>query len=745
MKVNRRKFLQQFGSVLAALGVSEAGWFALADRSQQVLAQPTRRKLALLIGINQYPEAVCDFVPPKGNALNGCLTDVELQRELLLHRFGFQPADILTLTDQQATRSAIAAAFQAHIIEQAQAGDVVLFHFSGLGSRVALGPNLTEQQSLVPIDGLLPSAEDEAVNDLMLDTLLLLLRSLPTEQVVTVLDTGFTHLGRINQGSLRVRSRPSAPGGQLSEAEQTLQSQLLERLPSRAKLGQMPLPGVLLMGSGLDQVSTEAQWSGFHAGLFTYALTQQLWCSTPTTVLDVCVGQTIGKVRQVAGSEQQPNGSSRRPLNLTAMLDAPFAAGADGFVRSIEEDGKVQLWLGGLPAIVLENTGASLFAVESPDDGQPVTLLQVRSREGLLAKAKRQGSDPNAAPIAVGQSVQEVMRFLPRHLSLTVGLDASLERVERVDATSAFAGIPQVSSVIAGEQSADLLFGKTQPETATLTAALPFPLSNSPDSAAPTLSLDPPANKRGYGLFSLDRSAIYSSINQDDEAVKTAIHRMTPQLQVLFANKLLRLLENRGSSRLGVRTTLVTTAPQEKIIAQQETARAPWTAPQPKPRLPATSSLQIPVGSRIQYQILNYSDRPLYFMGLGLDADGMPIFYSPRLANDPPFTAQTWGLIAPGISRVLLQSDAETLIQLPGGVAETHLIFSRSPLTQVAELLNNKLRMSSTQRINNLTHFLDLVQAVLQDLHQIDSPVDAYALDVNQWATFSFIYEVVAA
>jgi hypothetical protein len=71
----------------------------------------------------------------------------------------------------------------------------------------------------------------------------------------------------------------------------------------------------------------------------------------------------------------------------------------------------------------------------------------------------------NYQPIQVGQLVQEAIRVLPRNLGLTVALDVHLERIERVDATSAFANIPSVSSVVvAGEQPADYLFGKVQEE-----------------------------------------------------------------------------------------------------------------------------------------------------------------------------------------------------------------------------------------------------------------------------------------
>ncbi|MEO0685288.1 MAG: caspase family protein, partial [Cyanobacteria bacterium J06649_11] len=125
--MKRRIFLQRIGSILAVFGLTESSWWAKASSLQQALADTNPRKLALLVGINQYSQ-----IP----ALKGCLTDVELQRELLIHRFGFQPLDILSLTNKQATREGIENAFLEHLVKQAKPGDVVVFHFSGYGSRV---------------------------------------------------------------------------------------------------------------------------------------------------------------------------------------------------------------------------------------------------------------------------------------------------------------------------------------------------------------------------------------------------------------------------------------------------------------------------------------------------------------------------------------------------------------------------------------------------------------------------------
>jgi hypothetical protein len=776
MGLRRRAFLQRSGVVLAALGLSEAGLFVLADRYQQALAQPTRRKLALLVGINQYSEQACDCVPVRGAALNGCLTDVELQQELLVHRFGFHPSDILTLTDQQATREAIEEAFLFHLREQAKPGDIIVFHFSGLGSRVQWTDSEGSEfgNTLVPVDGILSTDENAAIHDIPQETLGLLLRSLPTENVTAVLDTSYADLGRTLQGNLRIRSRPNAPSGQLLEAERAFQEQLMaeqkitkEQIRAQWRSGQ--LPGMLLTATRQHQVATEGQWNGFSAGLFTYALTQQLWWTTPATTIRTNLSLATGTVRQFAGIEQLPalNGQKLQNQRISAYYLPPETPDADGVIRSIDEDGRAQLWLAGLPSPVLENYGSSVLAIvpspldhqaaslevpppadsTAPDlttsdrttpDAQPSqptrSLLQVRSRDGLTVKARPCCGDSAGNALQPGQLVQEVVRILPRNIGLTVALDASLERIERVDATSAFSAVSRVSSVIAGEP-ADFLFGKTLP--------------NSPVAPTLTASLSPtPVSvTRGYGLFSLGRDAIPNTLVQEEEAVKTAINRITPQLRTLLALKLLRLTANRGSSHLPVQASLEMTAPQERIVIQQETVRKqPTKNREAKPRVytadlfSGDGAVTIPAGSRIRYRLQNNSDQPLYFILLGLDTRGNPIAFFPALENN---------LIPPGETTIVPQAISDWVIQDPPGLAETHLVFSRSPLTQSYAVLKSASKES--RQIGVVQNPLDIAQAILQDIHtasadilpKIDVPTDTYALDVNAWATLGFLYQVI--
>lgn len=789
MGLKRRAFLQQAGFTLFALGISEAGLSLMADRYQQALAQPTNRKLALLVGINQYPEQVSDR---STYALNGCITDVQLQRELLIHRFGFQPSDILTLTDQQATREAIEAAFLAHLTEQARPGDVVLFHFSGLGSQVKLGEGELIQNSLVPVDGVLPTEESPYINDLPEETLGLLLRSLPTEQVTAVLDTSYADPNRAIQGNLRVRSRPTTPSGWLTPAELEFQAQLRERVKisqeqsqSQWQTGQ--LPGIVLMAAGANQVAAEGQWSGFSAGLFTYALTQHLWSAMPASTLQITLSLAAGSVEQVVGKEQQPQilgQKSQSPSLSPYYLKLNAATTADGVITAIEEDGKTaRLWLAGLPAAVLENygqnslvslvpenaqTGEKIQLLESvmPDD-EPDSLsagrrlLQIRSREGISVRA-RISSATNAVPLQVGQLVQESVRVLPRNIGLTVALDSSLERIERVDATSAFATIPKVTAIAAGEQSADYVFGKTQLGT-TLAASLTTAPSGS-GGLEPTQPMngDLPAPKSSYGLFHLGRSALLNTLSKEEEAVKTAVNRITPQLHTLLAAKLLRLTSNTESSRLGVRATLEMTAPQERIVMQQETLRAPWTAPTSRlaglfvgdGKLPT-----LPINSRLQYRLCNYSDRPVYFILLGLDSSGNAIALFPTPApesNSLDFKATpSDSLLSPGEILLIPQSTpSDWTLQGPPGVVENYVIFSRAPLTHTYSALEISMRSKGdARRVSTLANPLEVAQAVLQDLNQAslstnskaEVTTDTYTLDLNNWATLSFVYQVAQA
>ncbi|MFW9257969.1 caspase family protein, partial [Nostoc sp. CALU 546] len=285
--MKRRTFLERIGSILAVLGITEAEWLSLGNRYYQALAQPSPRKLALLIGINQYPK-----IP----ALSGCLTDVELQRELLIHRFGFQGSDILTLTEEEASREFIEAAFLHHLGKQAKPGDMVVFHFSGYGSRVKLETSPeTMQNALVAANGIINTQNEKIVNYILEETLLLLLRSLPTDRVTAVLDTSYDAPSTIL--GLKSRALQESVAKLAAEELDFLQQLKTQNLPST--------PIVLAATSEPKQPAREGLFSGFSAGLFTYALTQYLWEFTPASTIQVALSHVENSLFKL-GSRQQP-------------------------------------------------------------------------------------------------------------------------------------------------------------------------------------------------------------------------------------------------------------------------------------------------------------------------------------------------------------------------------------------------------------------------------------------------------
>ncbi|MEH2423762.1 MAG: caspase family protein [Nostoc sp.] len=749
--MKRRTFLQKIGSILAVLGVTETEWLSLGNRYYQALAQPSPRKLALLIGINQYPK-----IP----ALSGCLTDVELQRELLIHRFGFQGSDILTLTEEQASREFIEAAFWDHLGKQAKPGDLVIFHFSGYGSRVKLetSPD-TIQNALVPANVSCEPQNDKIVKYILEETLLLLLRSLPTDRVTAVLDTSYyapsTVLG------LKSRALQESVGAKLAAEELDFLKQLkTQNLPST--------PVVLAATSNPKQSAREGLFSGFSAGLFTYALTQYLWEFTPATTIQVAFSHLENSLYKLGSKQQAALLSSEKNQHVTSLLSADVESlspkkrealnssstlqekgagvlgfpddlknqllpdgiiGAQGAVSAVEEDGKtVHLWLAGLPSQVLLYYGVnSRLTLATGEE------LILRSRTGLTAKAQISKID-NTTPLQVGQLVQEAVRVLPRNINLTIALDTGLERIERVDATSAFAAFSRVSTVVAGEKPADYLFAKLREISSR------------------------------YGLFSLGGELIPNTTGEVGEAVKLTVQRLAPKLSTLLAAKLWRLTENQGSSCLALKATLeIISDISPRVVMQCETVRTFKTETSIKKsvqtRLIASLPPIVPIGSRMQYRVENQSDRPVYLILLGLNNNHTAIAFYPWETPQEPNTADTEPLlkqvvIAPSETLTLPQSNttSEWVIPGPAFFYEQQLIVSTAPFSETLAALNTAKYSTAEQGpIAPLLNPLEVAQALLQDLHNASAlkteingtAADSYILDVNNWASLSFGFQVV--
>ena len=110
------------------------------------------KRLAILVGCN-YP--CTQFM------LHGCINDVVAMRDVLLQRFGFDSSHFELLTDVPVpgslilpTGANIKAALN-RMVDMAEAGDVLFFHFSGHGTTISSlepGQPFRQDEAIVPCD-----------------------------------------------------------------------------------------------------------------------------------------------------------------------------------------------------------------------------------------------------------------------------------------------------------------------------------------------------------------------------------------------------------------------------------------------------------------------------------------------------------------------------------------------------------------------------------------------------------------
>jgi len=228
-------------------------------------ASSTPRKLALLVGINNYKYS------DRISALGGSLNDVEEMRQLLIGKFEFPSENILVLTDSQATHASIISAIQNHLIAKAQPGDIVVFHYSGHGSQMK---DVTKKmingmdETIVPYDSRDPAGKVFDISGAELHPLLLQLAK-KTKNLTFILDS--CHSGTLVRGA-RVR---------MVEADQRTPPPLPEyALAATRDIGAVneeTTPKFAAIAAATSRESAfEHSADGKEHGALTYFLTRQL-------------------------------------------------------------------------------------------------------------------------------------------------------------------------------------------------------------------------------------------------------------------------------------------------------------------------------------------------------------------------------------------------------------------------------------------------------------------------------------
>lgn len=224
--------------------------------------------MALLIGINEYPPGVSNLL--------GCVQDVENMATLLTTSYAAYQPEIVTLTNEQATRANVLLAFREHL-GKAKPGDTIYFHYSGHGSLENAPPEFwdffpnRQNSTLVLAD----SRKDNGL-DLANKELAILMHELASTQadIVSVVDA--CHAGsptRSTNDLLKLRKRQTSKNERVRELASYLNGYYAQMLK---KEGQLTVPNVhslTLSACGDHQVAYETQ---AQQGAFSSALLEAL-------------------------------------------------------------------------------------------------------------------------------------------------------------------------------------------------------------------------------------------------------------------------------------------------------------------------------------------------------------------------------------------------------------------------------------------------------------------------------------
>jgi|694.fasta_scaffold07311_5 hypothetical protein len=758
----RRHFLQLAGSTLACLGLSQLDLRRQGDRYARVLAQPTSGKLALLVGINDYPSPV--------RRLNGCINDVYLQRELLIHRFGFDPNNIMVLTDDgdlKPTRDNILQAFQRHLIDQAEPGDVVVFHYSGHGSRVidpnplAPQPEYSYNGTLVPYDGAEIGEQENqvVVPDITGRTLFLLMESIKTDHLTVVLDSCYA--GASTRGNATVRadsSRLNRSNAQLvaSDAEFELQKTLLANLGwSEDKFQQRRrqgiAKGVALGSASRNQEALDAAFEGFNAGAFTYLLTRYLWQLTR----DEEAVNTATNLKRSTEITARASSRTQVPTFEYAKAEyqaaplyfaAPAPAFAEAVVTHITGD-QVEFWLGGTSTQNLA-AGQTIYRLVKPDGqmlmaaAEKPMLLQKTSRNGLYGYGKLIAGSLDA--VRSGTLLREQVLGVAANPTLKVQVDTALgseadaARAALATALLSEAGVSRLEvSLLSSTAAADCLFGRFTAENQASLANLPG------------VSTLPPLDS--LGLFTAQAVPIAGTFGPANETVNAAVNRLQPKLKLFLANQILRGLAA-SNSRLAVAGEIFSPARPE--------VRIPITPGSTSGRLSQTSvDLQtFKAKEAIQIRLENRErDRELYLSCVAIDSQGNLIVLYPGMWDGPEEAAR----IDRNSELVIPRPEDDIRFEVEGsGFIEIITLVSTAPLRNALKGLQSIARSRGIH--SNSRSFLpmegDESLAVLNDLladvdqlsrgntatiGAVSTAASSWQRDTDVLAAFSTTIEVV--
>jgi Caspase domain len=573
----------------------------------------------MTLTINQYDD-------PQISTLQGCITDVEMQYNLLRYRYGFPPENIRVLTNttrEKPTRTNILRAFEEHLIAQVKPGDIAVFHYSGHGGLMEdptpIDPQSTTNGTLVPMDSRLNNR-----NDIMGRSIFLLSKQIQTDAFTMVLDS--CHSGGGTRGNSTVRAlrmgRSNEPIAKPSPAE--LQYQEIQM--GKLKLSQPELTtlrragiakGVAIGSSQKEQLAVDAKFAGFHAGALTYLLTRYLWQIPNTEALSDTFGRLALITREVAADSNNPQVPIKEVAREMFDKQPVYQMSADrphaeGVVTKVPGGEQIEFWMGGISSSsLLAYQPGSLFNVIDAQ-GKVVGEIEQTGRSGLVGYGKlKQGNLPTT-----GDLLREKLRDLPSNTPLQVAISPEI-KTNRDQLRAELAKISNIQIVeVSALASGGVIVGPLTEQT------------RQEAESNRSISISQPPGS--IGLFSANEGAIAESFGRLDESPESITSRLRPKLKSLLARQFIRQILNGNSSQLKVDVGFKTKNGADiQVLAKAETRSLNTTTP--------TEPLK--AGSKFDISVTNKESVPIYMAAISVGDSGELVILYPSNWESPESAA----------------------------------------------------------------------------------------------------------
>ncbi|MGQ0815928.1 MAG: caspase family protein [Gemmatimonadota bacterium] len=287
----------------------------------------TPNSYALIVGISDY----ANFGDEIGGDLPGARNDARDWRAVLIAQKGFQPENVHLITDLEATRARIVSELKNWLPSVVKPGDFVVFIFAGHGSQM-WDTNGDEEdgldETICPTDVI----KGDTRNDIPDDELNAMLKGIPTDNIVVVLDNCHAGSG----------TRAVTPFARPRSLDRVAQTDVAK--PANATAGQpvsnavadaAPASVLEIAAAQADEVAVDAEWPGeggapsTYNGAFTRMFVRNLWQSPAASYAEV-FDQTVEDMKRERFA-QRPNidaGAMKDKASQPAFTASGMKAGS---------------------------------------------------------------------------------------------------------------------------------------------------------------------------------------------------------------------------------------------------------------------------------------------------------------------------------------------------------------------------------------------------------------------------------